>query len=138
VKPSLLRRCQPDEALTLCRGGWAHTDLPAWLLANPFTGFHNGHPYPVDASIAGPALQSRLSVFFRIILAIPALILSYVFRLVNNAIAFLSWFYCLFTGQMNEGMRNISAWLFKYEVQTYGYVFLLTSRYPSLSGGPAV
>ena len=108
------------------------------LLANPFPGFTNGRPYPIDVQIAPAAAQSRLTVFFRIILAIPALILSYVFRLVNNVVAFLSWFYILFTGRMNEGMRNISAWLFKYEVQTYGYVFLLTGRYPSLAGGPTV
>ena len=33
-------------------------------------------------------------------------------------------------------MRNISAWLFRYEIQTYGYIFLLTGKYPSLAGGP--
>jgi Domain of unknown function (DUF4389) len=108
------------------------------LLANPFPGFTNGQPYPVDAHIAPAAAQSRLTVLFRIILAIPAVILTYVFRIVNNVVAFLSWFYILFTGRMNEGMRNISLWLFKYEVQTYGYLFLLTGRYPSLAGGPTV
>jgi hypothetical protein len=108
------------------------------LLANPWPPFTSAGSYPVDATIEPAAPQSRLTVFFRMLLAIPAFLLSYVFRLVNNIVAFLSWFYCLFTGQMNEGMRNVSAWLFKYEVQTYGYVFLLTGRYPSLAGGPTV
>jgi Domain of unknown function (DUF4389) len=108
------------------------------LLANPWPGFTNGVPYPIDAQIAPAAPQSRLTIFFRGLLAIPAILLSYVFRLVNNIVAFLSWFYALFTGQMNEGMRNLSAWLFKYELQTYAYIFLLTGRYPSLSGAPAV
>ena len=108
------------------------------LLANPWPPFTSSGSYPVDATVEPAAPQSRLSVFFRLLLAIPAFLLSYVFRLVNNMVAFLSWFYCLFTGRMNEGMRNISAWLFKYEVQTYAYVFLLTGRYPSLAGGPSV
>jgi hypothetical protein len=108
------------------------------LLANPFPGFHNGHPYPIDARIGPPAVQSRVTIFFRLFLGIPAILLTYVFRIVNNVVAFLAWFYCLFTGRMNEGMRNISAWLFKYEVQTYGYIFLLTGSYPSLAGGPSV
>ncbi len=108
------------------------------LLANPWPPFSNGQPYPVDVTIAPAAPQGRLGVFFRLLLAIPAFILSYVFRLVNNVIAFLSWFYALIFGRMNEGMENISVWLFRYEVQTYGYVFLLTSRYPSLSGAPKV
>ena len=108
------------------------------LLANPFPGFHNGHAYPIDARIDPPAAQSRVTIFFRLFLAIPAIPLTYVFRIVNNVVAFLAWFYCLFTGRMNEGMRNISAWLFRYEVQTYGYIFLLTGNYPSLAGGPSV
>jgi hypothetical protein len=37
---------------------------------------------------------------------------------------------------MHEGMRNISAWLLRYETQTWGYVLLLTGRYPSLAGAP--
>lgn len=56
--------------------------------------------------------------------------------MVNRIVAFLGWFYCLATGNMNEGMRNISAWLLRYEIQTYAYLFLLTEKYPSLSGAP--
>ncbi len=37
---------------------------------------------------------------------------------------------------MHEGMRDISAWMLRYEMQTYGYIFLLTSRYPSFAGSP--
>ena len=92
--------------------------------------------YPIDVRIDGAQPQSRLTVGFRIFLAIPALILSGVFRQVNQIVAFLAWFYALFTGRMNEGMRNISAWLLRYETQTYGYVMLLTERYPSLAGAP--
>jgi hypothetical protein len=107
-----------------------------FLLADPWPGFTNAEPYPLDARIDPPAQQSRLTVFFRLILAIPALILVYVFRAVNEIIAFLAWFYCLFVGRMHEGMRNISAWLLRYEVQTYAYLMLLTGRYPSLAGAP--
>ena len=56
----------------------------------------------------------------------------------NSIIAFLAWFYILFTGGMHEGMENLSVWLLRYEVQAYGYVMLVTGRYPSLAGGPTV
>ena len=85
-----------------------------------------------------PAPQSRLTVFFRYVLAIPAIFLTYVFRLVNEIIAFLGWFYALVFGRMHEGMANVSAWLLRYEVQTTAYLFLLTGRYPSLAGAPTV
>jgi hypothetical protein len=114
-----------------------HLSAYVLLLADPWPPFSgNAGAYPVDLRIDPPASQSRLTVFFRLLLAIPALLLCYVFRLVNQIIAFLGWFYCLFTGHMNQGMRDLSAWLLRYELQSYAYMFLLTGRYPSLSGAP--
>jgi Domain of unknown function (DUF4389) len=116
----------------------AHIGAYSFLLANPWPPFL-GEPgsYPVDLRIDPPAKQRRLTVFFRGLLSIPALLISYVFRLVNFVIMVLAWFYCLATGRMHEGMRNASAWMFGYELQTYGYVYLLTDRYPSFAGGPS-
>ncbi len=108
------------------------------LMANPWPPFSNSRPYPLDVEIAPAAGQRRLTVFFRLLLAIPALFLSYIFRLVNTFVAFLTWFYALFTGRASEGMKNLSVWLYRYEVQTYSYVFLLTGRYPTLSDAPRV
>ncbi len=108
-----------------------------FLLADPWPPFSTSQAYPIDVRIDPPQKQSRLTVLFRVFLAIPALILVYVFRAVNSVVALLGWFYCLAVGRMNEGMRNISAWLLRYEVQTYAYVMLLTQSYPSLAGAPS-
>lgn len=125
----------------LARFARATTHLYAYvlLLADPWPPF-SGEPgsYPVDVRIEDPEPQSRLTVLFRLLLAIPALLLSYVFRLVNQLVGLLGWFYCLALGRMHEGMRDLSAWMLRYEVQTYAYAMLLTGRYPSLSGGPTV
>ena len=86
-----------------------------FLLADPwppFSGQQGG--YAIDVRTDPPQEQSRLTIGFRVILAIPALVLSQVFRYVNQIVAFLGWFYALATGRMNEGMRNISAWLKRY------------------------
>ena len=93
-------------------------------------------PHPVRLVVEDDLERNRLTVFFRMLLAIPAFVLTYVFRLVNQVIAFLGWFYALFTGHMHQGMRDISLWMLRYEVQTAAYVMLLTSRYPSLEGAP--
>jgi hypothetical protein len=125
----------------LARFARAATHLYAYvlLLADPWPPF-GGAPgsYAVDVRVADPEQQSRLTVLFRLLLAIPALLLSYVFRIVNQLVAVLGWFYCLAMGRMHQGMRDLSAWMLRYEVQTYAYVMLLTGRYPSLSGGPTV
>jgi hypothetical protein len=108
-----------------------------FLLADPWPPFSGSQgTYPIEVRIDPPQPQSRLTIFFRVLLAIPAMLLTYVFRGVNQIVALLGWFYALATGRMNEGMRNISAWLLRYETQTYCYVLLLTGRYPSLAGAP--
>jgi hypothetical protein len=38
---------------------------------------------------------------------------------------------------MPQGMRDVSAWMLRYELQTYAYLLLLTGRYPSLAGAPS-
>lgn len=113
-----------------------HLTTYLFLLADPWPPFLGDRSYPVDLRVDGAEPQSRVTVFFRLILAIPAMILVYVFRLVNQIVAFLGWFYCLFTGHMHQGMRDISLWLVRYELQTYAYLLLLTGRYPSLAGAP--
>jgi hypothetical protein len=114
-----------------------HVAAYVMLLADPWPPFA-GEPgsYPIDLRVDPAAPQGRLSVFFRALLAIPALLLAYVFRMVNTLVAFFGWFYCLAFGRMHEGMRDISAWMLAFESQTYAYLFLLTDRYPSFAGAP--
>jgi hypothetical protein len=114
-----------------------HVAAYTLLIADPWPPF-GGSPgtYPIDLRVDEAAPQSRLTVFFRGLLAIPALVLAYVFRLVNTLIAVLGWFYSLIFGRMHEGMRDLSAWMLQFEMQAYCYLFLLTGRYPSFAGGP--
>jgi hypothetical protein len=103
------------------------------LAADPYPAFTSDATYPVDLQIAPAASQNRLTILFRVLLAIPALIVVYVLRLVAEVVAFLAWFYALFTGGMYRGMRDLLAYWLRYEAQTVGYLLLLTSRYPSFS-----
>jgi Domain of unknown function (DUF4389) len=116
------------------------THLTAYLmlLANPYPGF-KGRPgaYAVDLQVDPPQRQSRWKTAFRLILAIPALILMGVLQQVLQIIAFLGWFVCLAIGRMPKGMRDLGAYCLRYQEQTYAYMYLLTARYPSLSGPPA-
>jgi hypothetical protein len=80
-----------------------------------------------------PTPQNRLTVFFRILLAVPALLLASILNYLLQLIGFLGWFVCLFTGQMPKGMRDFGAHCLRYYQQTTAYVFLLTDKYPPLS-----
>jgi hypothetical protein len=113
-----------------------HVYAYATLTANPFPGFTGAEgTYPIDLQVAPPEDQNRWTVFFRIILAIPALILSGAMNYLIEIVAFFAWFVCLFTGKMPEGMRNVLAYTIRYHAQTQAYYSLVTPRYPSLNVG---
>jgi len=105
------------------------------LAANPYPGFSGGDSYPIDVRIAPPAEQGRLGVFFRTLLAIPALVISSAMNSLVEILVFFGWFVCLFLGRMPEGMRNLLAFTIRYHAQTQAYYSLVTSQYPSLNVG---
>lgn len=103
------------------------------LVANPYPAFSGSADYPVTVEIAPPAEQGRLGVFFRYLLALPALLLSGVLNYLTELVAVFAWFVALFMGRIPEGMRNLLAFSVRYHAQTQAYVFLLTSKYPSFN-----
>jgi hypothetical protein len=110
-----------------------HVYAYALLIADPFPGFGGAPGYPIDLEVDPPEPQNRLTVFFRLILAIPAYIISGIMGYLNRAIAVFSWFVALVMGRLPEGMRNFAAFALRYEQQTTGYAYLLTQRYPSFN-----
>ena len=72
---------------------------------------------------------------FRPVLALPALVVAYIFGLMVVYVALLGWFVALVIGRTPKGMRDLSAYCLRYQAQTFAYLFLLTSRYPSLASG---
>jgi hypothetical protein len=113
-----------------------HVRAYVLLVADPYPGFTGRQgSYPVDLEIDPPQDQNRLTVFFRIFLAIPALMLANLLSQLNQLLAVFSWFVALVTGRVPEGLRNFAALAIRIETQTYAYVVLLTPRYPSFNVG---
>ena len=111
---------------------YTHLDAYLWIAADPYPGFTGAPGYPVDVEIAPPVEQSRLTILVRILLAIPLIVTS-VLQNVAWIVAILAWFLALFTGRMSQGMRDLQVYCLRYQAQTYGYLLLLTQRYPSFS-----
>ena len=104
-----------------------------FLAADPFPAFSGAAGYPVDVAIAPPEKQSRLTIFFRLLLAIPALIVVTLLVYVAEIVAFLAWFYALILGNLHSGLRDVLVYWLRYDVQAFGYLALLTQRYPTFS-----
>jgi uncharacterized protein DUF4389 len=108
------------------------------LVSNPFPGFAGvAGSYPVDVQVPAPERQDRVTVGFRIFLAIPAFMINSALGGALFVAAFLGWFASLFTGRMPAGLRRLGLFALRYNAQTsaYGYL-LLTDRYP-YAGPPA-
>jgi uncharacterized protein DUF4389 len=103
------------------------------LAADPFPAFSSSSGYPIDVEIAPAEKQSRVTIFFRLFLAIPAFIVLWVLGYVAQLVSFLAWFYALFAGNLHSGLRDVLAYWLRYNAQTIGYSCLLTPRYPSFS-----
>ena len=132
-----------------------------FLAADRYPWFRVQQHYPVDLEIDPPARQGRWGGFFRLVLALPALILAAAlgggfatgssgqgsWTASSNeesfwwsasslggaaaVAAFLAWFAILARGRSPRGLRDLVAYALGYAAQAGGYVFLLTPRYPS-------
>ncbi len=89
------------------------------------------HPvtYDVDYEID----RNRLTVFFRLILAIPWIIFGYVYALAALFAAVASWVAMLFTGRHPEGLYNFIAGFIRFSGRVTGWVALATDDWPSFS-----
>lgn len=102
-----------------------------FLIADPFPGFTGkAGGYPIEPTIAPPAPQNRWKTGFRILLALPALLLGAAFRGLLLVVALLGWFAVLATGRMPLGLRNAGALALRYSAQASGYLLLLCDAYP--------
>jgi len=136
-----------------------HLHSYLFLAANPYPSFSGKPGYPIDVEIDPPAPQSRWKTGFRLILAIPALMLAgtlvgspgggggnwnndqnssgggavyfYTYGSAFLTISVLAWVACLVRARMPHGMRDLFAYGLRYGAQAWGYVFLLTDRYPN-------
>lgn len=108
-----------------------HVYAYLFLIADPFPGFTGqAGSYRVDPVIEGPRPQNRWKVFFRLFLALPALVLDGAYGGLLFVVALLGWFASLANARMPLGMRNAAALALRYAAQTSGYLLLLTDAYP--------
>jgi len=105
-----------------------------YVVGRPFPGFVGREgSYPIDLTIAPPARQRRLGVLARLVLVLPAFVLSFAYGGVLLVVGVMGWVAALATGRMPPGLRDLGAAALRYQAQVFAYLFLLTSRYPDSS-----
>jgi uncharacterized protein DUF4389 len=106
-----------------------------YVLANPYPPFHGDQrSYRVDLQVEGPDEQRRLVTAFRLVLAIPAVVLAWVLGQVLQIIGLLNWLIAIFIGRVPRGMEQLGLYCLRYQTQTYAYLLVVTDRYPTTAG----
>lgn len=94
---------------------------PPFLWADP------AYPVRVDVRLRA---QNRLSVLFRLLLAIPAAIVEAVLAYGWATLAFFVWLVVLAVGRTPRPVFEANAAVLRYTFRLRSYVYLLTSSYP--------
>jgi hypothetical protein len=107
------------------------------LLCDPYPSFGGGDDpaYPVRMEFEPLEHYDRLKTLFRIILAIPIVIVRYIIGLLLDVGAFAAWFVILFTGKMPRGLYDLMVFANSYTARSDAYIYLLTETYPSFEDG---
>lgn len=86
--------------------------------------------YPVSYEADYARERNRVTTFFRLILAIPWLIVGSIYTIAAFFTVFVSWFALLITGRYPQGLYNFGAGVLRYVVRTNAWVYLQTDPFP--------
>jgi hypothetical protein len=96
-------------------------------------------PAPVLVAVADRAPQQRVTVAFRLILAVPHLIVLYLLALAASVVLFIGWWGALFTGRLPRFAVTFLSGYLRWSTRVTAYQYLLTDAYPpfTLDDDPA-
>lgn len=88
------------------------------------------HPFAIE--VPERPRQPRLVTLFRLVLAIPALLLATALRVVLTLSSVPAWVAGLVLGRTTAGLEELGTFCLRYELEALAYALLLTPRYPRL------
>jgi hypothetical protein len=89
--------------------------------------------YPIRVSVPYPERSSRLTVFFRWLLAIPHFIIGGALGYLQWALVLIHAVILLFTGKPNREIFRILVGISRWNVRVQQYSYFTTDRYPPFS-----
>jgi hypothetical protein len=92
--------------------------------------------HPVRLVVNDDLRRNRLTVFFRLLLAIPHIIWFILWGVVALLAAIANWFATLVKGQSPEGLHSFIATYVRYQTHVYSYVLLIADPFPGFGGQP--
>jgi hypothetical protein len=92
--------------------------------------------HPIRLVVTDDLQRNRLTVFFRLILAIPHVIWLLLWGIVATLVAIANWFATLVKGGSPKGLHDFLTTYLRYQTQVYAYILLIADPFPSFGGKP--
>ena len=99
------------------------------------TGVEHGE-HPVRLVVEDDLHRNRLTVFFRVILAIPHFVWLFLWFIAAVVVVIITWFVTLFAGRPPTGLHGFLARYVRYTTHFYAYLYLVADAYPPFRGDP--
>src|SRR5262249_1734278 len=91
--------------------------------------------HPIGLVVTDDLHRSRLTVFFRHVLAIPPFVWLGIWAIAVEVVVLIAWFAALFPGRVPGRLHGFMASFVRYSPRVTGYVFLLANPWPGFSNG---
>lgn len=91
------------------------------------------YPVSFEADYAAEG-RNRLTTFFRYFVAIPWLIVAYLYGIGASIVVTLAWFAMVFTGRYPQQLYDFNLGYLRFIARANGFVYLLTDEYPPFGG----
>jgi hypothetical protein len=93
-------------------------------------------PHPITLVVEDDLRRSRVTVFFRLLLAIPHFFWFQIWSIGATFAAIAGWFAALVTGRMPQSLHNFLAGYVRYSTHVAAYLLLIANPFPGFLGHP--
>jgi hypothetical protein len=90
--------------------------------------------HPVRFRVDDDLVRSRLTVFFRLLLAVPHYVWLQLWTYVMYVFVVFQWLATLFAGRMEDDAHGFTTRFVRYHVHVYSYTFLVADPWPRFRG----
>ena len=94
----------------------------------------DGHP--VQLTVDDDLVRSRLTVFFRLLLAIPHFIWLALWSIAVIIVGIIAWVIALIRGRLPDGLHDFFAMYIRYATHLGAYLAIAANPYPGFTGAP--
>jgi len=91
---------------------------------------------PVHLEVGEDLRRSRLTVFFRLLLAIPHIVWLQLWGILVLLASIVNWFATLFTGRSPAWAHRFLSAYVRYQLHVYAFLYLIANPFPGFVGRP--